>query len=159
MMWCVFSGCGIALVGVSMALVGMAWPRGVWHDLRGCRMASLGVSKPQLVWHYLNGCGMASVGVVCGMGSIGVTWRKWVWHGLSRPQCVCLWPQCMYLCLCRCSMASGCPKWVWHILSVWNGLSGCSMASVVVSMASVGVSWSQWVWWGCGIASVGVPMD
>ena len=29
MMWCVFSGCGIASVGVSMALVGMAWPRGV----------------------------------------------------------------------------------------------------------------------------------
>ena len=29
MMWRVYSGCGIAAVGVSMALVGMAWPRWV----------------------------------------------------------------------------------------------------------------------------------
>ena len=25
--------------------------------------------------------------------------------------------------VCMCSMASGCCKWAWHILSVWNGLS------------------------------------
>ena len=110
---------------------GVEWHRWVYPSLSWSDITSMGVAWPQWVW-----CGLCG----CSMGSMGVTWRKLVWRGLSRPECVCLWPQCMYLCLCRCSMASGCPKWVWHILSVWNGLSGCSMVSVVVFMASVGMS-------------------
>ena len=43
------------------------------------------------------------------MASVGVVWAMWVWHGpngcdlaldgLSRPKCVCLWPQCMSACV------------------------------------------------------------
>ena len=64
---------------------------------------------------------------------------------------MCLWPQCMYPCV----------AWPWDVLSgcgtflvcegVFNGLGGC----VYCLSGCVVVS----VWWGCGIASVGVHMD
>ena len=58
----------MASVGVTWcgtALVGVRWPRWIWHGLCGSSMTWVGVAWPQWVWNGFSGCVYDSEGVAC----------------------------------------------------------------------------------------------
>ena len=103
-------------------------------------LPSLGMTWPHWVWHSFGGCGIGSVGVewfhcVCEC----VACPQLVWHAISV--------SCMYSVLIACTQClkhvlSGCGMSSVYVLS-GGAMSQVymSMATVGVSMASVGVAW------------------